>query len=127
MPDTKADDQPIEIPPLTGLYAEPFSPGKLLRMMQFFGPAAVVASLGLGVGETIMVTGLGAWSEYDLFWLLILSGLWGLYYMLYYYEYNDMPETWNTGTRALEHGLLWIAIGVESLAERRIGNRRNIN
>ncbi len=60
-------------------------------------------------------------------WLLILSGLWGLYYMLFYYEYNDMPETWNTGTRALEHGLLWIAIGVESLAERRIGNRRNIN
>lgn len=73
MSNTQADDQPIEIPPLTGLYAEPFSPGKLLRMMQFFGPAAVVASLGLGVGETIMVTGLGAWSEYNLFWLLILS------------------------------------------------------
>ena len=63
----------IEIPPLTGIYAEPFSAGKLLRMMRFFGPAAVVASLGLGVGETIMVTGLGAWSEYGLFWLLVLS------------------------------------------------------
>ena len=60
-------------------------------------------------------------------WLLILSGLWGLYYMLFYYEYNDMQDTWSTGTRALEHGLLWIAIGVESLAERRVGNRRNMN
>jgi len=66
-------DKPIEIPPLTGIYAEPFSVGKLLRMMKFFGPAAVVASLSLGVGETIMVTGLGAWSEYGLLWLLILS------------------------------------------------------
>ena len=64
---------PIGIPPLTGIYAEPFSVGKLLRMMKFFGPAAVVASLGLGVGETVMVTGLGAWSEYGLLWLLISS------------------------------------------------------
>lgn len=75
MPDTTPPSNPIEIPPLTGIYAEPFSVGKLLRMMKFFGPAAVVASLGLGVGETIMVTGLGAWSEYGLFWLLILSVL----------------------------------------------------
>ena len=65
----------IEIPPLTGIYAEPFSLSKLLRMIGFFGPAAVVASLSLGAGETIMVTGLGAWSEYGLLWLLLLSGL----------------------------------------------------
>jgi hypothetical protein len=73
MPDANPQNEQIEIPPLTGIYAEPFSPGKLLRMMRFFGPAAVVASMSLGVGETIMVTGLGAWSEYGLFWLLILS------------------------------------------------------
>jgi hypothetical protein len=73
MPDTSSQSEPIEIPPLTGIFVEPFSVGKLLRMMKFFGPAAVVASLSLGVGETIMVTGLGAWSEYGLFWLLILS------------------------------------------------------
>ena len=75
MPDTTVSNQPIDIPPLTGIYAEPFSLGKLLNMTRFFGPAAVVASLGLGVGETIMVTGLGAWSEYGLLWLLILSVL----------------------------------------------------
>jgi hypothetical protein len=32
-----------------------------------------VASLSLGAGETIMATGLGAWSEYGLLWLLVLS------------------------------------------------------
>jgi hypothetical protein len=73
MPNSTPQHKPIEIPPLTGIYAEPFSVSKLFRMMKFFGPAAVVASLGLGVGETIMVTGLGAWSEYGLFWLLIVS------------------------------------------------------
>ncbi len=67
------DSNPIEIPPLTGIYAEPFSFSKFLRMMSFFGPAAIVASISLGAGETIMVTGLGAWSEYGLLWLLLLS------------------------------------------------------
>ena len=52
-------------------------------------------------------------------WVLALSGLWGLYYMLFYYEYNEMPDAWNTWTRALEHGLLWLAIGVEMLSDRR--------
>ena len=59
MPDAISPHDPIDIPPLTGIYAEPFSVGKLFMMMRFFGPAAVVASLSLGVGETIMVTGLG--------------------------------------------------------------------
>ena len=68
-----SDAKPITIPPLTGIYAEPFSLRKLLGMLTFFGPAAVVASLSLGAGETIMVTGLGAWSEYGLLWLLLLS------------------------------------------------------
>jgi len=71
MPDP--DQEPIEIPPLTGVLAEPLSAGKLLRQMRFFGPAAIIASLSLGAGETIMATGLGAWSEYGLLWLLLLS------------------------------------------------------
>ncbi|MEX0727505.1 MAG: Nramp family divalent metal transporter [Planctomycetaceae bacterium] len=73
MPDERIDSEPIEIPPLTGIYAEPFSLGKLVRLAGFFGPAAVITSLSLGAGETIMVTGLGAWSEFDLLWLLLLS------------------------------------------------------
>ena len=63
----------LEIPALTGVLAEPFSFHKLWKLMGFFGPAAVVASLSLGAGETIMVTGLGAWSEFGLLWLLVLS------------------------------------------------------
>jgi hypothetical protein len=70
--DASNSDQ-FEIPPLTGVHAEPFSFRKLLRMCSFFGPAALVASLSLGAGETIMVTGLGAWSEFRLLWLLLLS------------------------------------------------------
>jgi len=73
MSDHANNSEPIEIPPLTGIYAEPFSFSKLLRMMSFFGPAAVVTSMSLGAGETIMVTGLGAWSGYGLLWLLLLS------------------------------------------------------
>ena len=68
-------EQLIEIPPLEGIYTEPASVSKLWRFSRFFGPAAVIASLSIGAGETIMVTGLGAWSEYGLLWLLLLSVL----------------------------------------------------
>ena len=47
----------IEIPPPAAIHAEPFSIRKLFSMMRYFGPAAVVASLSLGAGETIMATG----------------------------------------------------------------------
>ena len=64
---------PIAIPPLEGVFTEPLSAGKLWRLLGFFGPAAVVTSLSVGAGETIMATGLGAWAGYDLMWLLLLS------------------------------------------------------
>src|SRR5438045_5293662 len=61
------------IPPPEGLCAEPFSLGKVWRLAGSFGPAAVVASLSLGAGETIMVCGLGSWSGFGLLWMLVLS------------------------------------------------------
>ena len=73
MTDHPNNAEHIEIPPPAGIHAEPFSIRKLFSMMRYFGPAAVVASLSLGAGETIMATGLGAWSEYGLLWLLVLS------------------------------------------------------
>ena len=73
MIDKSNHPEPIEIPPPTGIHDEPFSIRKLISMMRYFGPAAVVASLSLGAGETIMATGLGTWSEYGLLWLLVLS------------------------------------------------------
>lgn len=64
---------PITIPPPTGLCAEPLSLRKCVRLLGSFGPAAVVASLSLGAGETIMVCGLGSWSGFGLLWLLLTS------------------------------------------------------
>ena len=63
----------IQIPPPSGIYAEPFSLRKCVRLLGSFGPAAVVASLSLGAGETIMVCGLGSWSGFGLLWMLLLS------------------------------------------------------
>lgn len=63
----------ISIPAPEGLYAEPWSLRKFAWLLRSFGPAAVVASLSLGAGETIMVCGLGSWSGFGLLWLLVLS------------------------------------------------------
>ena len=65
----------VEIPELSGVHAEPPSVAKLFRLLRSFGPAALLASLSIGAGETIMVTGLGAWAGYDLLWLLVASVL----------------------------------------------------
>jgi hypothetical protein len=63
----------VDIPVPSPDYAAPWSLRRFVRLARSFGPAAVLASLSLGVGETIMVTGLGAWAEYGLLWLLLLS------------------------------------------------------
>ncbi len=44
-------------------------------MLGMFGPAAVVASVAIGAGETIVVVRAGAWSAYQLMWLVMLSVL----------------------------------------------------
>lgn len=73
------DDQPlrtpIEIPPLEGVFTEPFSPRKLWRLLSFFGPAAVAASVSIGAGETLIVVVTGAWAQYQLLWLVLLACL----------------------------------------------------
>ena len=40
MTDQPNDAERIEILPLTGIHAEPFSIRKLITMMRYFGPAA---------------------------------------------------------------------------------------
>jgi len=66
---------PVEVPPLDGVYAEPFSPGKLLRLASFFGPAAVAASVSIGAGETLIVVLIGSWARYRLLWMVALACL----------------------------------------------------
>ena len=44
-------------------------------MLGMFGPAAIVASVAIGAGETIVVVRCGAWAGYHLLWLVALSVL----------------------------------------------------
>ncbi len=74
-PESPASCATISIPEPTGVYTEPWSWGKIKKMLGFFGPAALVASMAVGAGETILVTGVGAWAEYGLLWLILLSVL----------------------------------------------------
>jgi Mn2+/Fe2+ NRAMP family transporter len=67
--------QPIAPPPLEPALAESWSVGKLGRMLRLFGPAAVLASVSIGAGETIVVVRAGAWMGYSLLWLVLLSVL----------------------------------------------------
>jgi Mn2+/Fe2+ NRAMP family transporter len=66
---------PITIPEPAGVLAEPWTLGKLRRMAAVFGPAAIVASVSIGAGETIIVVQAGSWAQYDLLWLVLVSTL----------------------------------------------------
>ena len=63
----------IDIPPVTGPYNEPWSIKKIIALASVFGPAAIVASVSIGAGETIVVVRAGAWAGYNLLWLVLLS------------------------------------------------------
>ncbi|HJQ80721.1 MAG TPA: hypothetical protein VJ828_12230 [Lacipirellulaceae bacterium] len=67
--------QTVEIPEPSGVMAEPWSAGKLWRMLALFGPAAIVASVSIGAGETIIVVRTGSWAGYSLLWLVLASAL----------------------------------------------------
>lgn len=59
--------------PYRGVFSEPWSLRKVGRVAAVFGPAAIVASVAIGAGETIVVVRAGAWAGYDLLWLVLLS------------------------------------------------------
>ena len=65
----------IDIPPVTGVFEEPGSRKKVFGLLAVFGPAAIVASVSIGAGETIVVVRAGAWAGYGLLWLVLLSCL----------------------------------------------------
>lgn len=66
---------PITIPEPSGVLADRWSPGKLLRLSKLFGPAAILASVSIGAGETIVVVQTGSWAGYELLWLVVASVL----------------------------------------------------
>lgn len=61
--------------PYQDIFADPWSLRKLVRLAAIFGPAAIVASVAIGAGETIVVVRAGAWAGYGLLWLVLLSVL----------------------------------------------------
>ena len=65
----------ITIPEPSGVLAERWSVGKLFRLSAVFGPAAILASVSIGAGETIVVVQAGSWARYQLLWLVVLSVL----------------------------------------------------
>ncbi len=65
----------VEIPPVKDIFDDPWSFKKILGLLAIFGPAAIVASVAIGAGETIVVVRAGAWAGYDLLWLVLLSCL----------------------------------------------------
>ena len=65
----------IEIPQPAGVFAQPWSTKKLFGLLAVFGPAAIVASVAIGAGETIVVVRAGAWAGYGLLWMVLLSCL----------------------------------------------------
>ncbi len=66
---------PITPPPLRGPLAQPWSLAKIAGMLRMFGPAAVLASLAIGAGETIIVVRTGAWLGYGILWIILLAVL----------------------------------------------------
>jgi len=63
----------VTVPPPGGALAEPWSLRKLAGLMAVFGPAAIVASMAIGAGETIVVVRAGSWAGYHLLWLVLLG------------------------------------------------------
>jgi Mn2+/Fe2+ NRAMP family transporter len=57
------------------LLPKQFSVRKFLRCMAFFGPAAIVASVSVGAGRTVLAVRTGAWSGYGPLWLVLLACL----------------------------------------------------
>jgi Mn2+/Fe2+ NRAMP family transporter len=66
---------PVSLPPIDPLVTEPLGPSSFVRLLKCFGPAAIAASVSIGAGETILVVRAGAWSAYQMMWVVALSCL----------------------------------------------------
>ena len=53
--ENQAEIGSVEVPPVTGVFAHPWSMQKVRGLLAVFGPSAIVASVSIGAGETIVV------------------------------------------------------------------------
>jgi hypothetical protein len=51
-------------------------------------------------------------------WVLVLSGAFGLYYLLFLCEYRDYGEHWKVIIQTVEHGLVWLTLALTLAIER---------
>jgi hypothetical protein len=61
---------------------------------------------------------------------VVLSGATGLYYLSFYYEYQELTRAWWIWTRAVEHSLIWgtifLALTIEGRRSKVEGRRSNL-
>src|SRR5262245_7321774 len=74
----------VSPPALPAALCEPRSLRKLARLLRLFGPAAIITSVSIGAGETIIAVRAGAWLGYGLLWLILLSALVKGVYVTYF-------------------------------------------
>jgi len=70
-----AANKTFAFPEPNPFFTERFSSKKLWRCLALFGPVAVVASISVGAGETVLAVRTGAWAGYGLLWLVVLAAL----------------------------------------------------
>lgn len=52
-----------------------FSLKWIFSLLKNFGPAAIIASVSIGAGESVLAVRAGAWAGYSLLWIILLAGL----------------------------------------------------
>ena len=111
----------IAPPPLSPPFGEHWSAQKLVRLLAVFGPAAIVASVAIGAGETIVVVRAGAFTGYGLLWLILLSvlvkGVFGTYLLGRYTAVSGEPLGQRVAELPGPRGwLLVVLVGLEMAA-----------
>lgn len=103
-----------------GVFAERWSWSKFRRVLHLFGPAAIVASVAIGAGETIVVVRAGAWAGYGLLWLVLLSvivkGIFVTYLLGRYTAVSGEPISQRLARVPGPRGWLLIALVVLEMA-----------
>ena len=63
----------IKYPDLLPEYTEKISPGRFFKLLKSFGPAAIVASISVGAGESVLAVRVGAWAGYSMMWVVLIA------------------------------------------------------
>lgn len=65
----------IQYPDLLPEYTNKTSLRCFLKLIKNFGPAAIVASISVGAGETVLAVRVGAWAGYSMMWIVLFAAI----------------------------------------------------